>query len=145
MISFLHKIKSSLYGSMTLRRNAMFLFPTTLPLFMFCSDSLYLRYNIWHSAHFQSSLSVRHFSISFSNPIFVFPYPFFSFPILLSFFRISNLYRTIMNPVSTKEVASEVVSDVSRALLVHFVEAIEPTDFRAHFNISELQSKQFLN
>lgn len=60
---------------------------------------------------------------------------FFIFLIIFTVFRSSHSYMPIMEPVSTGHAASNAMSEVHCALLVHFAEALKETDFRAYFNI----------
>lgn len=50
-----------------------------------------------------------------------------------------------MEHLFSGEPASNAMSKVNRALLVHFVNTIETSEFRALFNIGRLHIKQFLN
>lgn len=50
-----------------------------------------------------------------------------------------------METISTGKAAPKAMSEASRALLVHFVEGLERTNFREHFNIGRFYVKQFQN
>lgn len=50
-----------------------------------------------------------------------------------------------MKLVSTGEPASNAMSEFNPAMLVHFLEAIVANGFHAHFKISRLNVKRFLN
>lgn len=64
---------------------------------------------------------------------------FFSF-----FFCPFRTYPPVMEPTCNGEAASRVHSENNFAVLLRFVEAIEATDFGAHFNINRPYAKQSL-
>lgn len=112
---------------------------------MFYSPPLYTVYNIWHTAHCQSSLSFRYYFIPFKTLNSLLLLSFFSPPFFaLSICRSSHPYSLVIESASTEEAASKVVSEVDRALLAHIMKAVKTTNFRAHFNISRLYVKLFL-
>lgn len=101
-----------------------------------CIPSLHLLYNICRTEYSLSSPFNHYFSIlrwkshllsSYSS----FPISFFFISLLRSFHQ----YLPIMKPVSTSGPASKFISDVIRASLVHFVEAVEMSKFQEVFNI----------
>lgn len=122
----------------------IFQFFFTLPLFMSRCHLLTLLYNICHTEHSQLSLPARYLSISFQNSILFFWYSFLPISFVLFYFRSFHLYPPVTNPVSTREAASNAMSEVSRALLVPFKEPVNKNELCALFNINKLHVNQFL-